>query len=344
MRANTFSLWLLGAMGLALAGCSGVKQTQPAHPPEPAAALVWPEPPDPARIAYVRSVYSPKDLGIKTSTFGKISRWLTGSDKGNEALIKPFGVSLDENGNLCVTDTGSATVSWFDLARKKGKRWAAVGGLRFASPVAAAHHRDQFYVADSALGEVVVFNDAGKLAPPLTNHLERPSGLVVANDLLYVVDSQRHAVVIFDLAGNYRSEFGRRGYGPGEFNFPTHIGADFDGNIYVTDSMNGRIQAFDSSGKFQRQVGALGDGPGTFSRPKGAAVDAAGHLYVVDALFDNFQVFDNAGRLLLNVGAMGPGPGEFWMPNGIAISRTNDIFIADSYNRRLQLFKYVGTP
>lgn len=343
MKSTICLLGLSLLLLLAVAGCSGV-QRPPAAAAESAGPLAWPSPPDEARIAYVRSVSKPADLGIKLSAFGRIGRWLTGSDKGNELLVKPFGVALDEADNLCVTDTGSATVTFYDRVKKKAHRWGKIGAMRFVCPVAVARHNGIFYVADSGLGKVVAFNDAGKLVQQITNHLERPSGLVVIRDQLYVVDSQRHAVVIYDLGGGYRSEFGKRGDGPGEFNFPTHAAADAAGNLYVTDSMNGRVQVFDAAGRFERQVGAPGDGPGTFSRPKGVAADSYGHLYVIDALFDNFQIFDESGRLLLNVGEMGPGPGQFWLPNGIAISRTNEIVVADSYNRRVQIFKYVGAP
>src|SRR5208283_5339393 len=121
---------------------------------------------------------------------------------------------LDEHDNLCVTDTGTRTVSYYDRTRKKSRCWSEVGGIRFGLPVAVAKRNECFYVADTALGQVVVFNEAGKVLRRITNHLERPAGLAVVKEQLCVADSQRHAVVTFDLSGNYRSEFGRRGKGP----------------------------------------------------------------------------------------------------------------------------------
>ncbi len=325
-----------------MAGCAGM------HPApqvaEPAAAPVWPAPPDPARIAYVRSFSRAADLGIKPSVFGRIGRWITGSDKGNESMVKPFGLGLDEEDNIVVSDTGSASVTYYDRVRKKTARWNKIGAVRLSAPVAVAKHAGVFYVADTGLGAVVMFDASGKLTGLITNRLARPAGLAVLNEQLYVADSQRHAVLVFDLAGNCRSEFGRRGRGVGEFNYPTHVAADRHGDLYVTDSMNGRVQVFDAAGNFKRMVGALGDGPGAFSRPKGVSTDTTGNVYVVDALFDNFQIFDGSGRLLMHLGEMGAGPGEFWMPNGIVISRANEILVADSYNRRVQIFKYIGEP
>jgi sugar lactone lactonase YvrE len=304
--------------------------------------IVWPDPPEPARIAFVQSVHRPADIGIKMSAFSRFGHWLTGSDKGNEPLSKPFGIALDEQDNLCLTDTGASVVCYYDKMKKKWSRWDKVGNFRFASPVAIAKRDGVFFVADSVRSCVVAFDQTGKLAFLATNHLERPSGLAILKDQIFVSDSQRHRVVIFDLRGGYRSEFGRRGVAPGEFNFPTHLSVDQQANLYVTDSMNCRVQILDENGNFKGKLGSIGDSPGHFGRPKGVAVDGFGHIYAMDALFDNLQVFDQAGRLLLNLGSSGSQPGEFWLPNGVAISRSNEIFTTDSYNHRIQIFKYVG--
>jgi DNA-binding beta-propeller fold protein YncE len=330
---------LCSVLALFFGGCSHLEKPSPASDTP---ALVWPAPPDPPRIGYVKSISRPADLGIKASAFTRFGRWLTGSQKGNELLIKPFGLALDENDNLCLTDTGDNSVCFYEQSKKKWRRWDRVERLRFISPVAVAKRQGIFYVADSGLRSIVAFDEAGKLRLHITSHLERPSGLVISGDRLFVADSQRHRIVIFDLAGNYKSEFGKRGIALGEFNFPTHLAADTQGNLFVTDSMNSRVQVFDTTGNSKRQLGKIGDSPGHFSRPKGVGVDALGSVYVIDGLFDNVQIFDQTGRLLLNFGEPGSGPGEFWLPNGIAITRDNHIFVADSYNRRVQVFKYIG--
>jgi len=329
----------LGAL-LFLIGCTSARHAESGA--ETTTPLVWPAPPDVARIAYAQEVRVPADLGVRVSTFTRFGHWITGSGKGNDAFMKPFGIALDESDNLCLTDTGANVVGYYERTKKKWQRWERIGKLNFSSPVAVAKRNGVFFVADSGLASVIAFDENGKLVQRITNHLERPSGLVIANEQLFVADSQRHRVVVFDLHGGYQREFGRRGVGPGEFNFPTHLSADNAGNVYVTDSINGRVQILDRDGNFTGQVGTIGDSTGNFGRPKGVAVDTLGHVYVLDALFDNLQIFDRGGHLLLNLGETGGQRGQFWMPNGIAISGQNEIYIADSYNRRLQVFKYVG--
>lgn len=335
----------VGSLALALcllflAGCSGVDRS--AEPSAETLSIVWPAQPELARISYSRVVLRPADLGVKRSGFTRFGQWLTGSEKGNEPFIKPFGIAFDEHDNLCLTDTGANVVCYYDQAKKKWHRWEKAGKVRFSSPVAVARRNGLFYVADSGLASVIAFDDAGKFRFAITNQLQRPSGIAISSNEVFVADSQRHKIVVFDLFGTFLREFGNRGTADGDFNFPTHICVDNAGHVVVTDSMNARVQIFDAAGSFRGQLGALGDGSGQFSRPKGAAVDGLGHVYVIDGMFDNVQIFDMKGVFLLNFGQAGAQPGEFWLPNGIAINRANEIFVADSYNRRIQVFKYIG--
>lgn len=321
-------------------GCSG---RHPSAPPDWAESpRVWPDPPDPPRIAYQHSLSTPAQFGSKVSAIARFGQWLTGTGKREDSLRKPFGLALDENENLCLTDTGANTVCFFDRAAHKWHSWNKVGSVRFLSPVSVAKRYGTFFVADSTLGRVVVFREDGKLTLQITNHLQRPCAVTILRDNLFVADSQRHTVIKFDLAGNFLTEFGTRGSRNGQFNFPSHLAADNADMLYVTDSMNSRVQKFTVEGQYKGEVGKLGDAPGHFGRPKGIALDSAGRLYALDAMFDNFQIFDRDGRLLLSIGETGSQPGQFWLANGIVISRDNLIYIADSYNRRIQVFKYVG--
>jgi len=338
-RGLAFGRGALLAITLAT-GCATPPQPPP---PAPVPDLVWPAPPDPPRIRYVQSIRVPADVGMRRNAAVRFFRWVTGADE-EDRLAKPFGIAVDEVGNLCLTDTATASVSVIDTAKKTWHRWDRAGSVPLISPVAIAKRRETVFVADSALGAVIVFSDRGKLIQQLTNHLERPVAIALAGESLLVADSARHCIVEFDQDGRYVSEFGRRGDQPGDLNFPTHLATDGEGQIYVTDSMNGRIQIFDRNHQYRTTIGQTGDCVGCFSRPKGVAVDSFGHIYIVDGNFDNIQIFNQEARILLPFGSTGEQPGQFWLPNGIAISENNDIYIADCYNRRVQVFTYVGVP
>jgi sugar lactone lactonase YvrE len=345
-----FDVWSFsGAWCLVFSALAGVfvtacaaHQRTPATTSASSTPKVWPAPPEVARVSYVQTILRPADIGMKFSPFTRFGHWITGSEKGNEQLLKPFGLALDENDNICLTDTGANAVCYYDRAKKKWHRWTKIGDVHLTSPVAVAKRGGTLFVADSALGKVIAFKEDGKILFQITNHLGRPSGVAILNDKLFVADAQRHTIVVFNLRGDFQREFGRRGIDHGEFNFPTHLAVDGRGNLLVTDSMNARVQILDADGKYKGEIGNIGDSPGHFGRPKGSAVDSVGNVYVVDALFDNLQIFDHSGRLLLNFGETGAQPGQFWLANGIAITRENEILVADSYNHRIQVFKYVG--
>lgn len=329
----------------AMASCAFVScATSPSTHPPSTPARVYPQAPALARLAYVQAIRVPADMGLKPSAWSRMNSWITGRGGSAPVLDKPFGLALDESANLCLTDMDTASVCYFDLTHGSFHRWNKIGDVVLQSPVAVAKQKDVFYVADSKLGLVLAFNSAGHLLHSISNQLARPAGLAVSSDRLYVADSQLHHIAVFDLSGQYLFQFGRRGIGPGEFNFPTHIALAPNGRILVTDSMNGRVEVFDSNGAFQSVIGGPGESSGHFTRPKGVACDSLGHIYVVDALFDNFQIFDSAGQFLLDVGSTGAEAGEFCLPAGIVISSDNRIFVADTYNHRVQVFKYIGPP
>jgi DNA-binding beta-propeller fold protein YncE len=305
---------------------------------------VWPPLPAVARVRLESCLASPAECGAKPTLAERVVEFLTGARYVDDRFEKPFGVAVDERGNLCVTDLGSGVVWFFDRGAERAYRWDQIERVRFVQPVAVAKVARTIYVADSGLGQVVAFDESGRLRFRISSPLQRPVGIAVAGERLYVVDALENAVLVFDLSGRALSRFGQRGTAPGTFNFPTHVAADGRGRIFVTDSLNARVQIFSNEGRVLGVIGSAGDGSGHFSRPKGVAADSHGHVYVADALFDNIQIFDGAGAFLLDVGSSGSNPGEFWLPSGLAISRDNQIIVADTANRRVQVLRYLDQP
>ncbi len=343
IRPSTRSTYPLSAGLACLLLLTGCQHPVPA-PVAPDRSLMWPPPPAEPRVAYLRNVSGPADLGIRRSWWRRAGAYLVGDSRFSRGFAKPAALCFDEAGNLCVTDTGIHAVWYFDVVHSRFKCWTRLGKLVFSSPVAIVKRDGVFYVADSGLGAVVAFNEAGHLLFQITEELERPVGLALAGDTLWVVDSAQHRISGFNLQGRPKSCFGKRGVAEGEFNYPTHLSASPDSALFVTDAMNFRIQKVDLHGRPLLTIGAVGNVSGTFSRPKGTAVDAEGNVYIVDALFDNVQVFDREGGFLMHFGSHGTKPGRFWLPSGIALDAMERIWVADSYNRRIQVFKRVGEP
>ena len=86
---------------------------------------------------------------------------------------------------------------------------------------------------------------------------------------------------------------------PGDnFNRPTDVAWDAQGNIYVADGYgNSRIAKFDRNGKYIKSWGSRGSAPGQFNIPHTMAIDAQGLVYVGDRQNNRVQVFDGEGTL-----------------------------------------------
>lgn len=335
MRAAPASLALL----LFIAGCGPV----PSRPVTAALSpVLWPAPPAPARIRFLRSLSRPEDVGIQPSFWRRLGQLIVGPR--DEWLIRPTAVATD-GPLMYIADAGAQALWMIDTERGRFSKVVKAKDQPLVSPVAVAVGRDRVYLADSFLGKIFVYDPDLDLKSVIADTgLQRPAGLAFdrAADRLYVADAREHRVWIFTGAGQRIGVIGQRGASDGEFNFPTHVAVDGAGTIYVTDALGFRIEMFERDGRFRGAFGRHGDSSGEFASPKGVAVDSEGHVYVVEPLFDAVQIFDRRGRFLLSFGDRGLGPGQFWLPVGVFIDADDRIYVADSYNQRIQVFQYLG--
>lgn len=311
--------------------------------PEEQAPLVWPDLPNPPRIAFVKQFSKPDDFGISKGFVQRLGELLFGVTEAR--LIRPLTV-VTAKGVVYVADPGASVVHRFDSNAGRHELILGVDGQPLPSPVAlAVGGAGEVYLTDSDSAQVLVIRDGTKVATPLAlPAMERPTGLAFdkSSGNLYVADTQAHRVNVFKPDGSLAFSFGTQGDAAGEFNYPTLMWFDQTGSLYVTDSLNFRIQMFDRGGKHLGGFGQVGDGSGDNIRPKSVATDSHGHIYVIDALHHALQVFDRQGRYLLSVGSIGTDRGEFWLPVGVFIDENDQIYVADSYNQRVQVFRYIG--
>lgn len=195
---------------------------------------------------------------------------------------------------------------------------------------------NKVYKMSQDVDELVEFNNLVEL--------NQPTGIAYSHlkDELWVVETAAHRISVFNQEGELIRQIGKRGEGPGEFNFPTFIWIDKLGLVYIVDSMNFRIQILNDKGEIINYFGQAGDATGYFSRPKGIATDSFGNIYIADALFHVVQIFDKNGKFLYHFGGQGSADGQFWMPSGIYIDEKDYIYVADSYNSRIQIFQLVN--
>ncbi len=260
--------------------------------------IVWPLPPDEPRIKYLYSFSTPSDLSIREGKMRKFWSKVRGSNV-QKKVIRPFGVVFDNELDLTVvTDTVLGGIHIFDKKRKKYSFVRNVGDYRLESPIDA----------------------------------------VIVNEKIYVTDSTKAAVFVFDLKGKYISSFGED-----ILKRPTGIAYDPSANqLAVVDTIGNSIRIFSLNGVLVGMVGNRGKSDEQFNFPTGIDIDDSGYKYITDSLNFKVKIFDNNWDFVSSFGEAGDVMGMFSKPKGIAVDSEGHIFVVDSLFDVVQIFDKEG--
>jgi len=123
---------------------------------------------------------------------------------------------------------------------------------------------------------------------------------------VYVADTEKHRIVVFDEELNYITTFGRLGQGPGEFRRPSGIAFMSDGRIVIADWGNSRYQIFDKNYQFINMFSVSSPLP-TLSYYPG--IDSKDRIYVnMPGNGSLFSVYDDKGSEIKSGGELMPIP------------------------------------
>ncbi len=180
-------------------------------------------------------------------------------------------------------------------------------------------------------------------AERVSQQFAKPFDVVAEDGRVYVSDTVRRSVMVFDIRRGRFFQIGREG--PGKLVMPLGLALDGQGNLYVCDGTAKRIVVYNKNGKYLRAIG----GPKFFHRPSGVAVNRAGtRLFVVDTGGVYSQqhrvcVFNaRTGKHLFDFGKRGTAPGEFNLPGAIAIGPKGLLYVVDDANFRVEVFRQDG--
>jgi len=174
---------------------------------------------------------------------------------GRGLIVTPHKIEVDDDGNVWVTDVGSAPGKGQQVLKfsPDGDLLMALGtaGVRGSGP-------DEF---------------------------DQPTDVTIGpNGDIYVADGHgggggalgNARIVKFDANGNFVRAWGRKGMGPGEFDMPHALDTDSQGRVFVADRQNNRVQVFDPDGNFI-------DVWYQFGRPSALYIDQNDVIYVADS-------------------------------------------------------------
>ena len=268
------------------------------------------------------------------------------SGSGPGQFSNASGIVVSQ-GSLYVGDQNLERVQRFDLTGTLLGSWtvpfrpqeiaADQSGTLYLTAGAGTNYAVQ---AESPAGApLATWNGTGTPAGQMS-----PDGVAVANGKVYVADHSR--VDVFNPTGQYLSQFGGAGTGPGQFGDARRVAADASGNIYVYDANPPRIEKFDANGNFTTQFGVAGSTEtpdGTYGA-SGIAISPAGFLYVADFYYFRIQKFTLSGQLVADYQCGTPDTGGVnCRPVDIAFDPAGDMYV-DDYNTRILKFAESSAP
>jgi tripartite motif-containing protein 71 len=258
--------------------------------------------------------------GNRVQVFDKNGTYLFewGSEGEDIGQFKvPYGVDVDSDGNVWIADRGNHRVQKFD---PNGEFLMKVGSEG---------------ISDLEPGSELT-------------KFDNPRHVAVDDELkyFYVADSKNHRIQKFYINGTFVASFGSLGSGAGQFNLPTTIVIDSNGDLYVNERGNERIQKLDPEGNPILMFGSRGSGSNQFCHIEHIAVDESDNIYVTDPQSDpgcslepKVKKFDSEGNFITEWGSMGEGDGQFVDPEHLAIDSRGYVYVSDRSNNNIQVFR-----
>ncbi|MBP7653900.1 ABC transporter substrate-binding protein, partial [Candidatus Dependentiae bacterium] len=199
----------------------------------------------------------------------------------------PQSVTLDDTGNIYVTDVGLSRVIKFDGDGFKLAEWGSFGN-------------------------------------GYDTNLIYPAGLSTGNNFCYVSDRDSHTIKKYDLYGNFIAKFGvfdNNVPTVGKFNKPGKMFYDrFANNLFVIDSFNNRLQYMDNGGTWRAAFA-------NSSEPVGFAATNNNYYLLTrgDYKITKFNKTDTT--VSTSFGSYGLGLGKFLYPVDLTVSNDSIIVL-----------------
>ena len=254
---------------------------------------------------------------------------VSGSADGSPGSFRnPYGIAVDAERNLYLSDTLSNTIRKISPAREVT---TLAGSVELAGATdgsgSAARFNFPVGIAADAAGNIYVAD-----AKNFTIRKITPAGVV-----------STYAGASFQIGSSDGPAASAR------FFLPYGVAADAAGNLYIADGGNQLIRKITAAGIVSTLAGAamqagFVDGAGgaaRFNTPWGITVDQGGALYVADSGNNAIRKLTSAGVVTTLAGNSGVGgtqdgvgaSARFNQPRGLSVNAAGNVFVADYGNQ-----------
>ena len=219
-----------------------------------------------------------------------------------------------------------------------GNDGSAPGEFKSPLGLAVDPKSENIYIVDNNNRRVQIFSQTGDYLNKLTStHLERPWGILIHEDNIYVTDCRYNTILQFQLSNlKLVKRVGKEGSGKEEFNHPSQLTISPDQqHIYIADQRNHRIQIMTTDLTFKNSLCHI-----KMSHPMDVKFSNK-ELFVLNHDNPCIMVFSLSGKNIRSLVTKGKGMQiqKAWF---FCLDMRNNIIISDLVQHKIKVFSPRG--
>ncbi len=290
----------------------------------------------------------------ESRNYALIDEW-GGSGSADGQFLQPFGIAINDDGHLFITDPMNHRVQKFTPEGEFVTAWGSYGREegRFIAPQGIDVDGDgNVYVADFLNDRVQKFTPEGEFlsawstrmngwwlySTPRALAVDKEGGFVYVHHASLTPPHRSYTCIQkFTVDGTFMDQW------PFTWLDALEMATDSNHNLYVPATIIGPVQIFNAAGDLVDQMQTCPPDD-AFCVATGIALDNDGNIYVSDSLHHKIKKFTPDGAIISDITLEGKGGfGVEPAPYGLAIDSRSNIYVADAANDCIKKYSPVSS-